>query len=531
MSEKNKKIFHFTLITLLLAAAFFVRIYRINEIPAGIYPDESVNGTDALLANETGNHRWFYTNNYGREGLFINLQSLTIRLIGNTIIGLKLWSMIFGTLTVFGIYLLTRELFKSFRSGLVAAYLAAFSFWAINFSRIGFRAIMVPFLLSFTFYFLFKGVRTKHMLHFIVGGLIFGLGFHTYIAYRIAPAILIVALVGFIISYKNFLKVYWKHILVFGVCVFITAAPILLDFVRHPEYFESRSNSISVFSPEVNKGDPAGTLLKSLGLSLVKYNFWGDQNWRHNLPPYPILNFIVGVAFLSGLIYLIFKTFHLLILRFKHSIRDEKLAIYIFLLAWFFIMLAPEFLTAEGLPHALRSIGALPVVFIMATVSFLWVLGRIENKGNLFKKSVFSLLILAFLTIGLSELTKYFYIWPSKPDQHGQFNENYKNMAIFLNSQPENINKYVFANGSGREMEDGLPVSAQVIKYLTYGKSDIIYLKRGSDVKLVTPLVLVLMSRDEQVIANMQRFYPQAKVEKLYTDPRFPSDFTAIIVP
>ncbi|MCX6765577.1 MAG: glycosyltransferase family 39 protein [Candidatus Moranbacteria bacterium] len=531
MKNRNEKIANAILISAIVLTALFLRIYKIDSIPAGIYPDESVNGTDAILANETGDYKIFYTNNYGREGLFMNLISFSIKIFGNTILGIKFWSILFGTLTVLGIYLLTKELFRSTRSGLIAAYLLAFSFWAINFSRISFRAIMVPFLLTFSFYFLFRGLRTKHYLNFILAGLIFGLGFHTYIAFRIAPLILVSLFIILLINRKNFLKENWKPIIVFAIAILVVVSPMLYDFVKHPEHFQSRSGSISVFSSEVNKGHLFETLGKSLGLSLIKYNFWGDQNWRHNYPPYPILNPIAGFFFLTGLIYLVIKTAHLLILRFRHGVRDKKFEIYLFLLAWFVVMLMPEFLTAEGLPHALRSIGTMPVVFIIATISILWVLGRAGRAGYFFKLSVISLLAIAFISIGATETIKYFVFWNHRPEQHGQFNENLKNMSLYLNSTPASIHKYVFVNGSGKIMEDGLPISAHVIKYLTYRKAgEVIFLKRGSDIVLEKPMVIILMGYNQGVIDRLKTFYPNAKVEKIDSRPGYPSDFIAVII-
>ncbi len=529
MPDKNKKIINFILISAIVLSALFLRVYKINEIPAGIYPDESVNGTDAIGANETGDYKIFYTNNYGREGLFMNLISVSIRVFGNTIIGLKFWSILFGTLTVLGIYLLTKELFKSARVGLIAAYLLAFSFWAINFSRISFRAICVPFLLTFTFYFLFRGLRTKHLFNFVLAGLIFGLGFHTYIAFRITPAILFVLLIAFIIARKNFLREYWKPIIIFSAASFIAVSPMIYDFFKYPEHFESRSTAISVFSPEVNHGQLIKTLGKSLGLSLIKYNFYGDQNWRHNYPPYSILNPIAGAAFLFGIIYLVVKTIHLFILRFKHKIYDDKLAIYIFLLGWFFIMLAPEFLTAEGLPHALRSIGTMPAVFIIATIPFLWLLGKAEKSAHIFKTSLIALIALVFLTIGVSETLKYFVFWSHRPEQHGQFNENYKNMATYIMSLPDNTYKYVLANGSGREMEDGLAVSAHVIKYLAYNKvKNLTFIKKEFPLNFKSPSVIILMNYDQLFIDRVKQIYPYSAVEKINLSPGYPAEFTII---
>jgi len=291
----NKKIVWGLLLAILIAA-FLVRFINISNLPSGLYPDEAVNGMDALTANATGNYKLFYEANNGREGLFINLQAFAVKIFGNNIPALKLWSAIFGTLTVLGVYLLAAELLRNRWAGIVAAYLTAFSYWAINFSRIGFRAIMLPFILSFAFYFLFKGLRTKKLSDFIIAGFIYGVGLHRYIAFRVSPLVLIVLFISLLITRQHFLKEYWKHVLVFAVAMFIAAAPMLIDFfITHPEHYASRTSEISVLNPDVNQGHLLATVAKTFGLALAKYNFWGDQNMRQNYPPYPILNPITGI--------------------------------------------------------------------------------------------------------------------------------------------------------------------------------------------------------------------------------------------
>ncbi|MCD6149327.1 glycosyltransferase family 39 protein [bacterium] len=544
---QNKKTTYWLLLAVVIAAAFLLRAYNIENIPAGIYPDEAVNGTDALLANETGNYRWFYTNNFGREGLFINLIAGAFKIFGVSIFALKFWPIIFGTLTVLGVFLLSFELFRGWpafakaaagkRAALIAAYLTAFSFWAINFSRIAFRAVMMLPVLVFSFYFIFRGLRTEKYRDFILAGLIFGLGFHTYIAFRIAPLILIILLLAILISQRNVFRRFWKKIIVFAICVFISASPLLFDFYQHPEYLQSRTGAISVFSPEVNQGHLIKTLSQSVGLSLVKFNFWGDQNWRHNYPPYPVLNPVVGILFLIGLIYLIAEFFHLLFLRFKKKTRDRKFIIYSFLLSWFFALLIPEFLTAEGLPHCLRSIGTLPVVYIISAIPFAWILGKFTNlqptTHNLQPIKIALLIIFAavFAFVGIFNTAKYFVFWAEKPQQHGTFSENFKNIALYLNSLPDEVNKYVAANGGGRIMEDGLPVSAQPVKLLTYQKTENLkFLQQGQDCPLETPMVIILMNYDQYIIDRVKLFYPQAQVEKIDLNPGYGSDFVSIVV-
>ncbi len=439
------KLTNLFLITILIALAFAVRVYNIENVPAGVYPDEAVNGIDALQAERNGNYKWFYTDNNGREGLYINLIALSYKFFGVSFLGLKFPSIIFGVLTVLGIYLLSKELFRTSRAGLIASFLSAFSFWSINFSRIGFRAIMLPAILTFSFYFIFLGIRKKRNFYFALAGFIFGLGLHSYIAWRIAPAILIVLFISLWLTKKDFLKNYWQQGIIFIIFAIISMLPMLLTFYSHPEYLSSRTADVSVLSPAVNHGHFLKTFGRSLGLSLVKYNFWGDQNWRHNYPPYPILNPLVGITFLIGLFYLIIKFFNLLWLRFRYKLHDRKFYIYSFLLAWFVIMLAPEVMTAEGLPHALRAIGTLPVVYIIATIPFLWLLEKRNNFGYGFKISITLLISISLIFIAIFNITKYHYFWANNSKQYHSFEGNLIQISNYLQTISPRTKKIVVA--------------------------------------------------------------------------------------
>lgn len=520
------------LLTAILSIALFVRVYQLDSIPGGLYPDEATNGIDALHAIETGEYKLFYPNNYGREGLFINLQALAVKYFGNTIPVLKFWSTVFGTLAVLGIYLLGKELLGRRTAGLIAAFFLATSFWAINFSRIGFRAIMVTFLLTFAFYFFWKGLRTTRLRTFLLSGLIFGLGVHTYVAYRLAPLILVALLPFLILSYEHFLRRFWKHALAFVLGAAITAAPLAWEFYVHPEHLSSRTGAVSIFSPEINKGDFWGTFGKTLGLSLVKYNFWGDQNWRHNYPPYPILDPLTGVFFLLGFCYLIYQTVHLLGQRFREKIYDPNLARYAFLLIFFLVMLMPEFLTEEGLPHALRAIGTQAPVFLMATIVVMLFVNYAKRRYPSARLALFGLIFFMLLGGAVINLTKYFVFFAENPVQMGAFNKNFRNMAEYILALPEDSVKYIVPNGGGRMIDNGLPVSAQPIVFLTHGKTkNVEFLNESSVLKMRKGNVIIFMNHDENLLKKIEKKIPGSLREQVDLSPGTGSDFTVVHLP
>ncbi len=502
-------------LVVILLAAFALRFYHIESIPVGLYPDEAANGVDALHALETGTYQLFYPTNYGREGLFINIQAFFISLIGNTLTGLKFASILFGTLSVLGIYLLGKELFHRKGAGLLAAFMLATSYWAINFSRIGFRAIMTTFILTFSFYYFFRGLHSRKIRDFVFSGLIFGLGLHTYIAFRLAPLILILLLPVLMLSYDKFLKHYWKHGLTFILAAFITASPMLYYFfVSHPEDFASRSSHISVFTPEVNHGNLPATLLKTFSLSLLKYNFWGDQNWRHNYPPYPILDPLVGTFFLAGFLFLIWQTVILLGKRIREGDRDLRLVTNTFLLGSFFVMLVPEFLTDEGLPHALRAIGTQMPVFLMATLPALFIWNKALRSQTGSKLAFISILFTALGLSAVFNLTKYFVFFPNNIHSSESFNESYRNMATYLLSLPDTTRKYVLIDEKGHNNRFNLPVYAHPVYFLTYHRvanmeivQEDTVIRRGS--------VFLMLNYNDTIAKNIKRLYPDSRVESI----------------
>jgi 4-amino-4-deoxy-L-arabinose transferase-like glycosyltransferase len=441
----KKKIIYILIISSILILAFCVRIYNIDTVPSGIYPDEANNGTNAYDALITGHYQWFYPDNNGREGLYLNFIALSFYIFGVSIASLKIPSILLGTLTVFGVYLLSRELFFSQpRIALIASYLTAVSFWAINFSRIGFRAILMLPILTFSFYFLLRGIRQKRMIHFIFGGLIFGLGFHTYIAFRIAPVLLVVLLVLFVIQNGSmFFREHYKNILIFIFCALFTAFPMFYTFYTHPEFLNSRTGDVSIFAQKEHS--LLITLGETLTLSLGKFNFYGDQNWRHGYPPYPTLEPIVGVFFLVGVCTSILLFLLFFYKRCLYKNRNKKLVFHGFLLAWFFAFLAPEFLTTEGLPHSLRSIGVLPIVYIFAAYAMHFF---IERSKNISPKTHYITIIIAIILlvwIGFFNVSKYHVHWANEPKQADAFNKDLTDIAKHIKTLPPTSTKYVIA--------------------------------------------------------------------------------------
>ncbi|MEK7501126.1 MAG: glycosyltransferase family 39 protein, partial [Patescibacteria group bacterium] len=317
---------------------------------------------------DAGEWKVFYPENNGREGLFINIQALSLKIFGDEPWALRIVSGIFGVLTVLGLFFLARLLWGN-RLALLASYLMAVGFWPVNFSRIGFRAVMLPFVLVWAFYFLWRGLLKKKPWLVFLAGLFYGVGFHTYISWRLSP-LLLAGLFIILLTQKTFTKQFLiKSAVVFLAGLIITASSLAWYYFNNQPDFMGRAAQVSIF----NSGSPIKSLAASTLKTLGMFNIAGDFNWRHNLAGRPELFWPVGIGFLIGLI-LIFK---------NPKTNPHKLkAVSYSLFLWWLIMLLPGFLAPEGAPHALRALGALPAVFILSALGLNFVYQKTQDYFN-----------------------------------------------------------------------------------------------------------------------------------------------------
>ncbi|OGM97481.1 MAG: hypothetical protein A2735_01985 [Candidatus Yanofskybacteria bacterium RIFCSPHIGHO2_01_FULL_41_21] len=457
------------IVGILIIASFF-RFYQLDKYPPGLYPDEAMNGSNALVANATGDYKIFYPENFGREGLFINIQALSIKWFDVNSWSLRSVSAIFGILTVLGLFLLARELF-SWQVGAVSSFLLAISFWHVNFSRIGFRAIMLPFILVYLFYFLWKGLKHSSWIDFFWAGILGGLGFYTYTSYRIAPLIAILIFINYwMFIKKDFHHENYEHtrnrflggFSLFMITVFFVALPIGIYFLKNPENFMQR-NTQSVFAQEQSFRELGGSVIKTLGM----FTFQGDGNVRHNLDSQPMLGWPIAILFAIGFLK---ELYHWL--RRKHGHFSP---VHTLLFVWFFVFLIPGFLSTEA-PHALRAVGVIPVVMIFAARGFMWLFNAAEGWEKIthpwmaqgHRQFVLPILV-AFSLLGafsFYEYNRYFNIWGPSQKTADSFSVNYVEIANEINASPITKKKYVIVSPSSVDAY-GLPIRAETVMFLT----------------------------------------------------------------
>src|SRR5258708_17886240 len=131
----------FVIILLILLAALFLRIYRIDSNPPGLTPDEASLGYNAYSILKTGKDEYgtflpLIFKSFGdyKPGLYIYFTAPFVAVFGLNETSVRLPSVVAGTITVFLVYLVTKELFGKEKLSLIAMAVAAFNPWLIYFS-------------------------------------------------------------------------------------------------------------------------------------------------------------------------------------------------------------------------------------------------------------------------------------------------------------------------------------------------------------------------------------------------------------
>jgi len=545
---------HWPLIILILivVGGAFLRFWQIGEVPPGLYPDEAKNGNDVLVSLQTGTYPLFYPENNGREGLFLWLIALAFQWFGVSVASLKLPSAIIGTLTIIAVYALTKEFFLYAQrdvnarvrlqfshfavnaAALLSSGFVAFSFWHINFSRIAFRAIFVPLLLSAALAFTFHALRTRNILSIIASAFLWGIGYYTYIAFRVSfviPMFVITAtFIIYLIQNPPFKTPgWWKRMYitdgwwkwdVWGVVFLATIAPIAHFFITTPGTFSSRSGGISVFDSE----QPIQALLSSIGLHLQMFFVMGDNNWRHNVAGEAQLLWPIAILFAFGIGYALWTTYEGVRYR-NYSLVIAQCA----LAGWFVTLLSPAFLTTESVPHALRAIGVIPVVYLYATFGFLFLVRLLfphrYHRGSVWPFGIVAC-AMALLALASFQFNHYFITWGKNPVVADAFSAPYVAMGEYINNLEYGTHAYLIENVGGvavtypATVRDGgdplLAMSAQTTIFIQQtsarGLTNSHYLAfHELPFALQTPAVLIPLSATETVKQTIRANYPQGE--------------------
>src|SRR3989344_9648286 len=421
----------YIVLSLIVILAFFLRFYKVTEIPPALNWDEVSIGYNAYSILKTGKDEWnqafpIHFKAYGEYKLPVQIYASIpgIYFFGLNELGVRITPVVYGTLTVLVMFFLGRMLFASEVAGLVAAFLLGISPWHIQLTRASFESSLATFWVSLGMWFLVKGFQNKRW--FIVSMIPFALSVFTYNSARIFTPLFL--LIVFLIYRKQLIK--FKKVVIISVTFFavllLPLTPYLLSGERSARYKLVSITDDSGLVLRINENRGNSKLPQPLSrfihnkITYVSFYFtgnylshftpqflfiWGAPHKQHHVQDIGELYYFQAPFLLLGLISLFYFRY-----RFKGL-----------LLSWLLIAFIPVSVTRDSIPHALRTLIAVPFYQLVSAAGLLWSIKLMKNFPKLVKFFSVSLLLIIISFSFVYYLNQYYNVYPKNYSKDWQY--------------------------------------------------------------------------------------------------------------
>lgn len=289
--------------------AFSLRIWNIGKIPFALSGDEASQGLEAerVIKGELRNPFTTSWSSVPTMTFFFN--SLSIRALGRTIVGLRVpWALV-GTATVIVAFFIVALLYGP-RMGLATAALLATYHYHIHYSRVGSNQIADPFFAGLSLFFFFNAIKRRSLMSWIFFGAIVALALNFYSGARFVVVLAVMIIAYKLLTERNRFWIPHRLGLLVALGSFIiVAAPMIQYAVRFPDDFNARVNQIGIIQSgwlereEEILGESTITILfDQFRRSALAFNYYSDRTVWYGLEQ-PLLDPIFGALFLLGLGY------------------------------------------------------------------------------------------------------------------------------------------------------------------------------------------------------------------------------------
>lgn len=441
------------LLVFIVFIAFALRFINIGALPPSLTWDEAAWGYNAYSLGIDGKDEFGrflpldYLESFGdfKPPVYAYLDILPVKLFGLTEFAVRFPSALFGVLTVFLTYFLTKRIFYNSnlkeQYALVATLIMAVSPWHIMLSRAAFEANVASFFIVLGIFLFIKSFQDKSNL-IILSVVSFVISLYTFNTARIfSPLIFLVLL---IIFRKDLLNLKKKLVVAFvvGVIMIIPSLGFLFS-----DQAKLRFKEVNIFSDVgiielVNQeiqNDKEAFWSKIIHNRRFAYTVEYLRHYFDNLSP----NFLfikgdgnpkfstqdVGQLYLWDLVFLVGGT--LLLIK-------KKEGLWILLPMWLLLGIAPA-ATARETPHALRIETVLPTFQIIVAYGFV----------NLVKKTMHRRLLFAALALNVFYfLHGYYAHYPKEFSREWQY--GYKDSISYVSSVEKDFDQINVTDELGR---------------------------------------------------------------------------------
>jgi 4-amino-4-deoxy-L-arabinose transferase-like glycosyltransferase len=299
----------YALPSLLMLAAAFLRLFRLDTLPQDLHGDMASHGLQALalLHGQVPGVVVLGWADIPMTGFLP--AALMMRLSGDTgTLGLGLASALGGVLSVWGLYVWLNETLGR-RVALIGAALLAVSYTHIHFSRIAEYMDPMPFAI-WALAMLAIGLRRRQSLPFVLSGLFLAGASLMYYSGRVTLVIVALFLLYLLLVERRLLWANRRGLLWLALGAVIALGPMLLLILLEPAGWLQRSREVWVFNPPVLEHSRHKYGVETVGQimaeqarrSLLMFNLSIDSSTQFGLAR-PLVDPITGPLVVLGAAY------------------------------------------------------------------------------------------------------------------------------------------------------------------------------------------------------------------------------------
>jgi hypothetical protein len=385
--------------------AWAMRVILLEQLQPGIDRDVATNGVYALYILHEGLRPLFYRTG-AIEPLIVYLQSGSVALFGVNVFALRIVTATIGTLSVPVLYAFVRALKFDRRVAWLGALGMALCVEYAHLSRLGLRAIFVPFFALLLLWFFWRGWRDGHWRDFVAAGIVLGASIYTYISALFFPLLPFALVAHQFIFNRAQLRRVWHGLPILFLAALIVAAPMLGFMLIYPNAAFFRASQVTLLAhPDYERVGLLGVLAEKFVGQLKMFGVaWEGQ---YNPLSQPLLDPVWFVLAAIGLII---------------SARRARQIEYAWAPLTIFIMLLPDLIGGnEPFPQELRVIGVIPPTFFVAAVGLV---ALIDWSKRWHPRAGYAIAGVALAWSAFNSFDAYFYRWGAWAlhNDHSDFN-------------------------------------------------------------------------------------------------------------
>jgi len=353
------------ILVLILLAALWLRLYRLEVIPSDFHGDMASHGLEARDYLSGAEPRLFVVGWADMPRMTFFPAALFLRVFGNNLFGLQLTSVVGGMASLVGLYLLVWRLFDRHRLAALATAVMAINIPHIHFSRIA--DYMDPWPLAILALFLIvDGLRARRLISMALAGALLGLCFQLYFSGRVVPFIVGAFLLYAFFFHRQWVTRNWGGLGLLALGFLAALGPSLVFDLQHWGAFIERSREVYLFDPNVmkhlqnkyNVSSEMEVVLEQTKRSLLMFNYSIDSSTQFGFP-HPMFSSLLAPLVALGL---------------GCALRRWKLPGMMLILIWLAPIMAVGGAMTVDAPFWPRLVGILPVAGLAAALALdqLW---------------------------------------------------------------------------------------------------------------------------------------------------------------